>query len=78
MEKKNNDDFCISLFKPLVERSLKLLAEKGEHPFKLALRDDIVRKLDRKGYKNAMRWLRECRNIVEQQIDFTALKTNIL
>jgi len=36
---------------------------------KLTLRDEVLRKFDHKGYKAVSRWLRECQNKINNDID---------
>lgn len=50
----------------------------AEHVFKLELKESVARKLDKKGHKAAMRWLRTCRREVEEAFhyDFFASKEN--
>lgn len=43
--------------------------EQKKHGFQLTLQEDVARKLDRNGYKKAMRWLRSCRREIEAMID---------
>lgn len=39
----------------------------SKHSFRFALKDELVRRLDRKTYKATMSWLRSCRREVEKE-----------
>lgn len=64
MNKKKND-FGELIFRPLIKRTLELLA--GKHWLKLDLRN-INRNTDKETWKAISRWLRITRNEIEQEL----------
>lgn len=50
----------------------------SEHSFELRFKDSEIRKLNRKSYKEVMRWCRVCRREVEKKIDWGEIRQQII
>jgi hypothetical protein len=49
-----------------------------KHSFKFVLKENVIRKMNRKQYKASMRWLRTARKAVEEQIAYNQIRHNFV